>query len=344
MKISICIPQYNRINFLLRSLALIEKQTYPQLEVVVSDDCSTDDTEHQIRRLIPSYKFPLTYKRNETNLGYDRNFRQSIELATGEYIIVIGNDDSINPQYDLGKLAGFLENHAYPDIGFCNFIEEASGNVLVERAKTTDVLGTGHITAMHYYSCFSFVGGLVYKREMFLKYNTSKHDGSIFAQIYLGCLMISSGCVLFSVREPVVIKDIVVKESVRNSYRDRLARTWKEYKPVSGGLPAVINTLIDAFRDANVLSQSLIYSIYKRIYSITFPFWLIDYKSNGAFPEAVGLMHGLYPGNDENFKLLVFWNKLRIYSFYVICGIGGLVTPVWAFRKMKAGLYKRFKR
>jgi glycosyltransferase involved in cell wall biosynthesis len=286
----------------------------------------------------------LIYKRNASNLGYDRNFRQSIELATGEYIIVIGNDDSINPEYDLGAIAEFLKNHAYPEIGFCNFLEEGSGNTLVERAQRTDVLGTGYITAMHYYSCFSFVGGLVYKREAFLKYNTSKQDGSIFAQIYLGCLMVASGCTLFSIREAVVIKDIVVEESVRNSYRDGLARSWREYKPVSGGLPAVINALFDAFRDANVLNQSLIYSIYKRIYSITFPFWLVDYKSNGAFPEAVGLIQGLYPGKDKNFKLLIFWNKLKIYFFYIISGVGGLVMPVWAFKRIKTGLYKRFKR
>lgn len=344
MKISICIPQYNRIDFLLKSLSLIEKQTYPSIEVVVSDDCSTDHTEQAITALVPVYKFPLIYKRNTGNMGYDRNFRQSIELASGDYVIVIGNDDSINPEYDLGKLAGFLEANRLPDLGFCNFLEESTGNTFVERAKTTAILGTGYLTAMRHYSCFSFVGGLVYKREAFLKYNTSKHDGSIFAQIYLGCLMISSGCTLFSIHEPVVIKDIVLAEQERNSYRDGLARRWKDYKPVSGGLPSVINTLLDAFRDARVLDQPLIYSVYKRIYSVTFPFWIVDYKSNGALPEAVGLMQGLYPAKDKNFQLLVFPNRLRIYGYYVVFGIGGLATPVWLFRKVKMRLYKRFKK
>jgi len=344
MKLSICIPQYNRIDFLLKSLHLIEQQTYPELEVIVSDDCSTDTTQEEIERLVPGYKFPLIYKRNTINLGYDRNFRQSIELASGEYVIVIGNDDSINPAYDLKKLADFLVAEKYPELGFCNFIEESTGNTFVERAHTTGVLGTGYLTAMRYYSCFSFVGGLVYKREAFLRHNTSKHDGSVFAQIYLGCLMISSGCTLFSIHEPVVIKDIVLKEQERNSYRDGLARRWRDYKPVSGGLPSVINTLIDAFRDASVLNQSLIFYIYKRIYSVTFPFWLVDYKSNGAFPEAVGLVQGLYPAKDKNFKLLTSSNRIRIYCFYVVFGVGGLAMPVWLFKKMKQGLYKRLKK
>jgi glycosyltransferase involved in cell wall biosynthesis len=344
MKFSICIPQYNRIDFLLKSLSLIEKQTYPAIEVIVSDDCSTDNTEQAISDLVPTYKFPLIYKRNAVNLGYDRNFRQSIELASGDYVIVIGNDDSINPDYDLRKLVGFLETNGMPDLGFCNFLEESTGNTFVERAKTTAVLGTGYLTAMRYYSGFSFVGGLVYKRKAFLEYNTSKHDGSIYAQIYLGCLMISSGCTLFSIFEPVVIKDLVLASRERNSYRDTLARRWKDYKPVSGGLPSVINTLLDAFRDARVLNQPLIYSIYKRIYSVTFPFWIVDYKSNGAFPEAVGLVQGLHPAKDKNFGLLIFPNRLRIYGYYILFSIGGLATPVWLFRKIKMRLYRRFKK
>ncbi len=344
MRISICIPQYNRIAFLLKSLAMIEKQSYPDIEVVVSDDCSTDDTEQKIRALIPVYKFPLIYKRNEKNAGYDRNFRQSIELASGQYIITIGNDDTINPEYDLALLVGFLKANDYPELGFCNFLEESTGNTFVERAHKTALLGSGYQTAMNYYSCFSFVGGLVYKREAFLKYNTEKHDGSIFAQIYLGCLMIAKGNNLFSIREPVVIKDIVLEETERNSYRDSLARKWRDYKVVNGGLPSVMNVLIEAFRDAGVLSQQLIYSIFKRIYTVTFPYWIVDYKGNGAFPEAVGFVRGLYPSRNENFRLLKFGNGLKIYFYYTLFGTGGMLMPSWIFKKLKNSLYKKIKK
>ena len=52
MKISICIPQYNRINYLLRSLSIIEQQTYEEIEIVISDDFSSDDTEEKIKSLV----------------------------------------------------------------------------------------------------------------------------------------------------------------------------------------------------------------------------------------------------------------------------------------------------
>src|SRR5688500_1755404 len=123
MKISICIPQYNRIRFLLQSLEMIAGQSYDDIEVVVSDDCSTDDNEARILELQPAYKYPLVYKRNEQNKGYDANYRQCISIASGDYCIVIGNDDSINGKDGIQFLADFLRENDFPEIGFCNFVE-----------------------------------------------------------------------------------------------------------------------------------------------------------------------------------------------------------------------------
>jgi glycosyltransferase involved in cell wall biosynthesis len=344
MKISISIPQYNRISYLLKSLETIARQTYPALEIVVSDDCSTDDTEKQITELIPFYKYPLVYHRNRTNMGYDRNYRQCIELASGEYVVVIGNDDTLNPQLDIGALAAFLQQHDYPELGFCNFLEESTGNTFIERAQRTALLGSGYPVAIKNYSCFSFVGGLIYKRTAFGNFNTEKHDGSIYAQMYLGCVMVASGCRLFSYYDPLVIKDIVLEDSKRNSYRDVLARRWKDYKVEDGGLPSVINVLIDAFRDAGVLTQSLIYFIFKRIYTVTYPYWIVDYKSNGALPAAVGLTQGLRPDRNKNFKLLTFLNRVKLRSLYVAYSFAALIMPVFIFNAVKNRLYKKIKR
>lgn len=343
MRLSICIPQYNRIGFLLRNLSIIEKQNFTDLEVVVSDDCSSDETEAKIKELAPNYKHRLIYHRFEQNQGYDRNFRKCIELASGEYVIVIGNDDSINPAYDLKTLEDFLLNNNLPDLGFTNFIEEETGK-MIDRAKTTDLLGSGYETAMKYYSCFSFVGGLIYKKRFFEKFNSSKHDGSIYAQIYLGCLMTCSGGKLFSIKEPVVIKDIVLDEVKRDTYRDFIAKSWKDYKPGNGGLLSVINVLIDALRDAEVLNQARIYRVFKRIYSITFPFWILDYKSNKALPAAVGLLHGMKPTNSTNYKLLNSFNAFRIWVVYLGVGITALLMPVFLFRKLKTWLYSIVKK
>jgi glycosyltransferase involved in cell wall biosynthesis len=344
MKISICIPQYNRIDYLLKSLEMIGNQTHADIEVVVSDDCSTDDTEQKIKQFQTGYKYQLIYHRNEKNIGYDANYRQSIALASGDYAIVIGNDDSIYGDDSIEYLSNFLTAHHFPEIGFCNFVEDNNHELVIERANATGVMGKGYEVALKNYSCFSFVGGLIYKKSAFDQFNTSKHDGSIYAQMYLGCLMIASGCRLFSIQRPLVVKDLKGDEKLRKSYRDVIAKTWKKYRKVDGGIPSVIHVLISAFRDAGVLTQEIIYKIFRRIYTVTYPFWLIDYRSLGALPEAVGLMNGLKPTNNQNYALLTAANRARIYSYYLVYSSIGLTVPIFLYRKLKYRLYKFFKK
>ncbi|MBC7850500.1 MAG: glycosyltransferase family 2 protein [Chitinophagaceae bacterium] len=343
MKISICIPQYNRIQFLLKNLQIIARQTYSDIEVVVSDDCSTDDTEAKMTALLGSYRYKLIYHRFTTNQGYDRNLRKSIELASGEYVIVVGNDDTINDAYDLGILVDFLLANNKPEIGFANFIEEGS-SVKFKRANITSVLGTGREIALNYYSCFSFVGGILFRRDKFLEFNTDRYDGSIYSQIYLATFMVSKGCRLFSISEEMVIKDIQVEDVQRNSYRDTLIRKWKDYRKSDGGLPSVIHVLVSAMKDANVDSQQIIYRIFRKIYFSTLPFWVLDYKSNKAFPNAVSIIHGMYPPSVGDYHLLSFFNRVKIIFLYLFMSIGALLFPVFVFRKLKGTIYNLIKK
>lgn len=343
-KVSICIPQYNRINLLLRSLAIIERQTYPNIEISISDDCSTDNTVDEIGKLISIYKYPIVFDKNEKNLGYDRNYRKCIEMASGDYALVIGNDDSLVNDNDIQVLVNFLKMNNYPDIGFCNLIEERTGGTLIKRAMGSKVIGSGADVALQNYSCFSFVGGLIYKRETFLKYNTAKVDGSIYAQMYLGVHMIANGATLFSIEEAMVLKDMLLDGIFRKSYRDRIAKKWREFRIVDGGLPSVINVLIGALKDSETLTQKRTFHIFQRIYLITFPHWILDYKENGALPEAVGLIIGLNPRKNRNYQLLNTANKILVFLAYLSASILALLTPVFLFRKFKQRLYSFFKR
>ena len=159
-----------------------------------------------------------------------RNYRKCIEMATGEYAVVIGNDDSLNSDDAIQFLVDFLKKNNYPDIGYCNMIDEGMDGALVKRAWGNRVIGTGSDIALKNYSCFSFVGGLVYKKEIFSKYNTAMYDGSIFAQMYLGVYMISRKAVLFCIEKPLIIKDMKLDGLGTNSYRDKIAKNWSSYR------------------------------------------------------------------------------------------------------------------
>jgi glycosyltransferase involved in cell wall biosynthesis len=342
MKISLSIPQYNRINYLLKSLEMIEKQTYDDIEIVISDDCSTDNTEAEIKKLALTYRYPIIYKKNEVNLGYDRNYRQSIELATGDYCFILGNDDTLFEPTSVEYLVDMLKQNNYPDIGICNYQEQYNPDIY-KRANITGIVGSGYEMALRYYSCFSFVAGIIYNRATFMKFNTARYDGSIYAQMSLGCVMISKGCTFFMVEKVLVLKDILIDGQRPNNYRQTLARNWKEYKIVDAGLPSVMNVLISAFRDADVLTQNTIYRIHKKIYLTTYPHWLLDYREHHAFPEAVGLSRGLKPSKVPTTKMLSGWNKFCIWSIYHTSTFVGLVTPVFIFSLVRVKLYAFIK-
>lgn len=94
IRLSICIPTYNRAAFLGQALDSIIAQATDEVEIVISDNASTDDTEALVRDY--QARFPrLRYHRNPENLGADRNFLKVVEIAQGEYGWLLGSDDAL---------------------------------------------------------------------------------------------------------------------------------------------------------------------------------------------------------------------------------------------------------
>ena len=91
-KVSICIPTYNRKEYLKETLDSILAQTYKNYEIVIVDDGSTDGTSDMIKTV----DYPVTYHWQEN--GGDAAARNKlIELATGDYISFIDSDDLLMP-------------------------------------------------------------------------------------------------------------------------------------------------------------------------------------------------------------------------------------------------------
>lgn len=113
IKLSICIPTYNRAKFLSDLLDSIVKQIDDNnknvIEVVISDNASKDNTEEVIesyRSKIPN----LTYFKWDENKGADRNFIKVVELAKGEYCWLMGSDDVIE-EGGINYVLDFLEKN-----------------------------------------------------------------------------------------------------------------------------------------------------------------------------------------------------------------------------------------
>jgi glycosyltransferase involved in cell wall biosynthesis len=97
-KVSILIPVYNRPEQIVRAVRSALAQTHKNLEVVVSDNASTDDTWAVVQRLASEDARVQAY-RNETNLGPTRNWIAGLAHCTGDYVKILWSDDWIEPTF-----------------------------------------------------------------------------------------------------------------------------------------------------------------------------------------------------------------------------------------------------
>ena len=96
--VSVGIPTYNRRPLLERAIRSVLDQDYPELDLVVSDNASSDDSESALRALA-SADPRLRYERARENRGHAVNFRRVFELARGDYFMWLSDDDEITPGY-----------------------------------------------------------------------------------------------------------------------------------------------------------------------------------------------------------------------------------------------------
>lgn len=96
--VSVGMPVYNEERYLKRSVKSIINQDYDNLELIISDNASTDKTEQICLKL--AQKDPrIRYIRNKNNIGAIDNFYQVVKKATGEYFMFAGGHDLWSPNF-----------------------------------------------------------------------------------------------------------------------------------------------------------------------------------------------------------------------------------------------------
>jgi len=108
--LTIAIPTYNRLEYLKELLPEMISQCgpYPEIEILVSDNCTTDGSFSYIRDLATKSK--VRYCANSTNVGGDENFVRCVEAAKGKYIWLFG-DDEILCKGAIDKIISTLETY-----------------------------------------------------------------------------------------------------------------------------------------------------------------------------------------------------------------------------------------
>jgi len=118
MLLSICIPTFNRAKHLdncLSSILTALRDVELEVEVCISDNCSTDNTE----QIVLNSKLPVIYKKNSENIGIARNFLSAVGLASGEFVWLIGDDDLLLPD-SIGRLGQLIKDNSRVDFFYVN--------------------------------------------------------------------------------------------------------------------------------------------------------------------------------------------------------------------------------
>lgn len=100
--LSICIPTFNRGDFLKQSLAVLLPQLVAYSDVVellISDNCSTDNTQTIVEDITRNTSVPIEYSKNEENIGGNNNIARVVEKSQGKYVYVMGDDDILSPDF-----------------------------------------------------------------------------------------------------------------------------------------------------------------------------------------------------------------------------------------------------
>lgn len=127
--ISFVILAYNQERFIRRAVEGAFAQTYSPLEIIISDDCSSDSTFEIIEEMALAYSGPhrIVLNRNIKNMGLGMHFNRVMELSNGEIIIAAAGDDISLPHRTERSLQIFHANHRLMavSLGIHRFTDES---------------------------------------------------------------------------------------------------------------------------------------------------------------------------------------------------------------------------
>ena len=97
--ISVRIPAYNHEQFIVETLDSVRMQSYPNKEIVIIDDGSTDNTAQKIKDWIKKYgnEIPVNFKSRE-NKGVSATINELIKMSQGEFLVGLASDDKLLPE------------------------------------------------------------------------------------------------------------------------------------------------------------------------------------------------------------------------------------------------------
>jgi len=206
LRLSICIATYNRAAFIAETLDSIFGQMSSEVELIVVDGASPDDTPAVVAQAAVRYP-AMRYYREKVNSGVDGDYDKAVGYALGEYCWLMTDDDVLVPGAVQRVLAALRES---PDLVVVNAeVRNVDLTVRLESPRL-DVredleypAGRGEDLFAKVAAYLSFIGGVVIRREVWLARERKAYYGTQF--IHLGVLFQSPIGTARVIAEPLIM-------------------------------------------------------------------------------------------------------------------------------------------
>jgi abequosyltransferase len=240
--LSVCIPTNNRASFLKKNLDTLSKIIETDMEIVIGDDCSNDNTEEVVREFIKSHpKLEIKYFRSKERIFFDKNALRIVEAASGKFCWMLGDDD-LPKLGSIKKIKSIVAK--YPDLSliylnysrFDNLLKKITAERMVNDI-TKDILfndGQDFYFSKTPKSYFKFLGtntitlctDVINRRKwLYEAKSIRKYIGHNFIHSFIIGKMINCPKSVYFVSEPLV-------QYLANNTRVWPNNVWKDYNNV----------------------------------------------------------------------------------------------------------------
>lgn len=213
IKLSICIPTYNRAVYLkecLDSILPFIKDQENSMELIISNNASTDATDEIVNNFLKHYPaIPIRYFRRPYNIGPEGNFYFCAALARGEYVWIFGDDDKMAPGAIRTVLNKIRDSY---DLYICNYEIWSSDFAKMNKNQKYNlgniVIRDHNRLLERFYGTLGFISSIIIKRSLLLSIplivylKFSKYGLSFWIAI---CHAVFNKCNALFISDPLVM-------------------------------------------------------------------------------------------------------------------------------------------
>ena len=293
----------------------------------MSDDGSNDGREHEVRAALQATGLPFRFQRRATNGRYDKNLRSAMDLASGEFLLLLGNDDALKDETTLEQMAERLTAHPDAAVMLTNF-EDFTTGVVTHRADDSGAVVSGPRAAVTVFRKFSFVSGVVLRRRQAELARTEAWDGTEMYQMFVGCRMIAAGGGVLEANLTTIRKDIKVPGEDVDSFsrKPRMSLRGIPVQPIPvTRVAALVVSEIEPYLDAE--RQRTLGGLMVQYYGFLYPYWLFMYRRVQSWRYAAGVARAFVPTRSLAGCRVPLLTRLVAWTCFVASTVFGLLVP-----------------